>query len=60
MRDLREARGLGVKHLAERAGADTMTIVRLERGHGRSNQADLERFGAALGVAVEALIEPAS
>jgi transcriptional regulator with XRE-family HTH domain len=59
VKELREARGLTVTQLAERAGCATSTIIRLERGNGRPNRTDLERFAAALGVMVEELIDPA-
>jgi transcriptional regulator with XRE-family HTH domain len=58
LRELREARGLTHGQLAALAGCHVSTLTRLERGDGRPNRADLERFAAALGVTVEDLIEP--
>jgi transcriptional regulator with XRE-family HTH domain len=59
VKELREARGLPQAELARLAGCAIPTITRLERGEGRPNRADLERFAAALGVTVEDLIDPA-
>jgi transcriptional regulator with XRE-family HTH domain len=59
MKGLREAQGLTVPQLAQRAGCSPVTIQRLERGEGRPNRADLERFAAALGVSPEELVDPA-
>jgi transcriptional regulator with XRE-family HTH domain len=58
MRVLREARGLTQAQLAERAGCNVVTIIRLERGNGHPNRADLERFAKALSVTLQELTGP--
>src|SRR5262245_54053702 len=57
LKELREARGLTLAQLAALFGCHLSTVTRLERGLGRPNRADLERFASALGVSPEELID---
>jgi transcriptional regulator with XRE-family HTH domain len=56
LKELREAQGMTVSQLSMAVGCSTTTITRLERGAGRPNKADLDRFAAALGVGPDELL----
>jgi ribosome-binding protein aMBF1 (putative translation factor) len=52
LRELREAAGLSLADVAERARMDKGFISRLETGHGNPTVATLARYAAVLGVRV--------
>jgi ribosome-binding protein aMBF1 (putative translation factor) len=53
VRDMREARGLSQRQLAERMGTTQSVVGRLESGGSRPTLATLERVAEALGLVLE-------
>ena len=53
VRRLRELRALSQRELARRAGLDTATINRIERGKQRPMPRTIRKLAAALGVTTE-------
>ncbi len=57
IRKLREAKGLSLRTLAEKAGVDFSEIYRIEAGKVTPRFATLEKLAKALGISVRDLIE---
>lgn len=57
LRDLRDAQGLSLAHLAERSGVSRSNISLIERGESSATATVLDKLSAALGVTVASLFE---